>query len=233
MRQEDLMETNNKQDAKLSQNMHTLIKQNAYELSKVQGNILSAAENKEIKTIFVTSCYASEGKTVTAISMAYGLCANAKARVLLIDAHFDSPSLHKLFNLISSPGLSDLILYNAKYNEVIRKSEYYKLMLMSHGTEISNPLQIFNTSVFKDKLNFLKQNFDYIIFDGSSVFGSTDASVMASYFDGIVIVIECENTRWEVLHEAQEKVVKVGGNILGAVLNQRRYYIPKVLYGKI
>jgi len=227
------MGANNKQDTKLSQNFKTLLMRNLGELSKVQGNILSAAENREIKTIFITSCNSFEGKTVTALSMAYALSTEARAKVLLVDANLYSPKIYELFNLDSAPGLSDLILSNAKYSEAIKKTEYDNLFLMPHGTEISNPLQVFTSQLFENRLGFLKQNFDYTIFDGPSVLGFSDVSVIARYFDGVIFVIECEKTRWEVLREAKENIEKVGGNILGVVLNKRKYYIPRVLYGKI
>jgi len=224
---------NNKQIAKLSPKLSALIKRNQGELSKVQGNILSAAENREIKTIVVTSCHASEGKTITAITMGYALSTGANARVLLVDANLHSPQIYELLNLDSAPGLSDLFISNANYKEVIRRSEFSNLMIVPHGTEISNSLQVFTSELFENKLNFLKQNFDYIIFDGPSVFGSSDISVIAKYFDGIILTVECEKTRWEVLREATENIEKAGGNILGTVLNKRKYYIPRVLYGKV
>jgi Mrp family chromosome partitioning ATPase len=78
-----------------------------------------------------------------------------------------------------------------------------------------------------------KEKFDYVVFDGDSAMASSEAVILAKQFDGVVFVVECEKTKWEVLELAKEKITNVGGNILGVVLNRRRFYIPRGLYGKI
>ena len=227
---------NNNQTAgigKLPQDLKTLIMKNSVELSAIQGNMLSTATDREIKTILITSCSAFEGKTITAISMAYELSTEANARVLLVDGNLRYPKIHELFNVGSTPGLSDLVVSNAEYEEVIRKTEDENLIIIPHGTKISNPLDLFRSKMFKEKLDYLKQRFNYLIFDTCAALMSSHVSIIAKYFDGIILVIEAEKTRWEILQQAKEKINNVGGNILGAVLNKRKYYIPKALYGKI
>jgi Mrp family chromosome partitioning ATPase len=89
------------------------------------------------------------------------------------------------------------------------------------------------SDVFAGKLKSLMARFDYVVFDGDSLLTSSNASMIVKHFDGVVLVVECERTKWEVLRLAREKVQNVGGNVLGVVLNKRRYYIPRGLYGKI
>ena len=217
----------------LDKKLKSLITENFKELSSVEGNLLSVARGKDVKTFFITSCHPSEGKTVSAISMAYALATQAKTRVLLIDGNFHSPKIHELFSVNIVPGLSDLLLSNFDFSGLMKKTEYENLMIMSNGTDLSDKLNFFELGMLKDKLDPLRQRFDYIIVDGYSVFGSLDPSHIIKYFDGIIFVVECEKTRWEVLQQAKEKINNVGGNIVGAVLNKRKYYIPKKLYGKI
>jgi capsular exopolysaccharide synthesis family protein len=218
---------------KLSQSLKSLLMDNIGELSSVQANLLSASSDKDIKTLFITSCYALEGKTISAISMAYGLSTNANAKVLLVDGNPYSPKIHELFNVNRSPGLSDMLLSKAEYNELLIRTEYENLAIIPNGTKVSNMIDIFRSETFKDKLNFLKQRVDYLILDGPSVLSSSDASVISKHFDGVILVVECEKTRWEVVQLAKDRIDKIGGNILGIILNRRKYYIPKALYGKI
>jgi capsular exopolysaccharide synthesis family protein len=217
----------------LSQDLKTELMENGRELSAVEGNLLSVAESRHIKKIFITSCFTSEGKTVSAISMAYALSTSANAKVLLVDGNLHFPKIHELFNVKAIPGLSDLLIANADYSSVVRETEYQSLNIMPHGTGISDTLGVFRSKIFKDKLDFLSQSFDYIIFDGSSILSSSEAALTAKHFDGIILVIECEKTKWEVVQLAIEKIRNVGGIILGVVLNKRKFYIPKILYGKI
>jgi capsular exopolysaccharide synthesis family protein len=165
--------------------------------------------------------------------MAYGLSTNANAKVLLVDGNPYSPKIHELFNVNRSPGLSDMLLSKAEYNELLIRTEYENLAIIPNGTKVSNMIDIFRSETFKDKLNFLKQRVDYLILDGPSVLSSSDASVISKHFDGVILVVECEKTRWEVVQLAKDRIDKIGGNILGIILNRRKYYIPKALYGKI
>jgi len=218
----------------LSQNIKKQIAGNLLELSSVKGNLLSASGDREIKSLYVTSCHPQEGKTTYAMSMAYALSNEAYEKVLLVDGNFQSPKIHSLFNISSDPGLSDLLVAKTAYDEAVRKTEYENLDIIPIGSELPNILDVLTSREFNLELSSLKETSDndYVIFDGHSLFGTSDASVVSRFFDGIILVVECEKTRWEVVQLAKEKLTKAGGNIIGVVMNKRKYYIPKVLYGK-
>lgn len=76
------------------------------------------------------------------------------------------------------------------------------------------------------------EQFDHIIMDGHSLTGA-DTSMVASKFDGIALVVECEKTKWEIVKEASQKMTLTGGNVLGVILNRRKFYIPKFVYKKV
>lgn len=214
----------------LSPDIRDIVKENSKDLSSVEGNILSVSHNgKDIKTILVTSCTNSEGKTISAISMAYGLSNETNLKILLVDGNLRAPKLYNLFGVESEPGLSDFIIRNE--TNVFRNTEFNNLVVMPHGTATANPLDIYRSKDFKSRLDSLEKMFDYVIFDSHSILSASDTSIAARYFDGVVIVLECENTRREVLQTATEKIKKLNGNIIGVVMNKRKYYIPPALYG--
>jgi|WetSurSiteA1Bulk_404760.scaffolds.fasta_scaffold38098_2 protein-tyrosine kinase len=218
----------------LNENLKSAIFKNLKELSTIEGNIASFATDKQpIKTILVTSCSPLEGKTVSSISMALALSIEANAKVVLIEGNMSSPRIHELFNIDTVPGLSDLLISRSNLNEIMRKTEFKNLTIIPSGSDISKKLDVFETEKLQDLIGSLKKDFDYVIVDGQSVSGSSDVSIISKYFDGIVFVVECEKTRWEVLQQSKEKIKGVGGKILGVVLNKRIYYIPEKLYGKI
>jgi capsular exopolysaccharide synthesis family protein len=217
----------------LDRHIQQLIIENSRELSSIGGNLLSAASKKDIKTLLVTSSHPQEGKTISAVSMAYTLSSQVNSRVVLVDANFRSPKIHELFNETSTPGLSDMLLSDTSLNDTLVKTEYENLMLVPCGSSLSKDVDVRETEMFKSTLNAMKERFDYVIVDSCSVFGSSDISLIAKLFDGVILVIECENTRWEVVQQAKETINNVGGVVLGTVLNKRRYYIPKKLYGKV
>lgn len=216
-----------------NKNLKKLLLANLRELSTVEGNILGSAKGREIKSIMVTSPTALEGKTITAISLAYGLATENQAKVLLVDGNLRYPNIHKLLNVKAEPGLSDLFVSNAEYAETIMKTEDENLMVMPHGAKMYNSLDVYRSPMFKEKLDELKQKFDYVIFDCFSVQGSSDVSIAAKHFDGIILAVKCEKTRYESLQESIDKINQAGGHVLGTVLTKRRYYIPRMLYGKV
>ncbi len=215
----------------LSPDIKKLVEKNSRELSEIEGNLLGTSHDGQIRVFFITSCNASEGKTVTAISLAYALSQNARRKVLLIDGNLHTPRLHEIFSLDAGPGLTDLCC--GKVRDVERDTELQDLYVITHGSPVENTADLFRSEDFKTALDNLKKNFDYVIVDGCPVIGSSDALVSAKCFDGIILVVECEKTTWEIAETVQNKLKISGGNIIGAVLNKRKYYIPRFLYGKI
>jgi len=217
----------------LSDQVKRILDQNRGEISALEGNILSAAKGKEIKSIFVTSCRPGEGKTVSAVVVANALSEAANARVLLADVNLRSPKVHDLFGVESTPGLTDLLLSRKSEDEAIKGTEYPRLSILPCGTPQENLSDAFKPDTFAQKLASLRSKFDYVLCDGESVLSSSLVPMIARYFDGIIVIVECEKTKWEVLDLAKEKIANVGGNVLGVALNKRQYYIPRGLYDKI
>jgi len=206
-----------------------ILMQNFGALSGVQGSLVSAAANHETRSILVTSSNRGEGKTVTAIGMASALSTHTSAQVLLVDGNFSTPMLHEHFKIPQQPGLSEYLTSNIGLEDVVSPTDDPRLMLMPIGDPNTTLFDVIRSSNGQ-RMATLKSKFDYVICDSSAIFSSSDASLAAGFFDGIVLVVECERTRWEVVQDAKERLVKAGGNVLGVALNKRRYYIPKAIY---
>lgn len=206
------------------------------ELANIEGNLLSAAAGMEAHTILITSAVEEEGKSVTALNMAYALATFADARVLLIDGNLYAPSLCSLFHIQDSPGLSDIILALEKKsalpkrNDLFHATEIDNLYLMSSGAQVDKNIDVYKSISFEHKLSHVKDQFDYVIFDGPAFLGSSSVSQIAHYFDGMILVVKCESTTWEVVKLVKNKISQVGGKLFGAVLSRREYYLPKILY---
>ncbi len=209
-----------------------IVESNARELSSIDANMMGVSGGNSINTILITSCSAREGKTVSAVSMATALANKVGVKAVLVDADLQIPTLCKTFGIDSSPGLSDIILSGVELEKAMYATEFENLTVIPFGTEPKDKkLAMFETDKFKNIISSLKEKFDYVLVDGPAVFTSPAITLMAKHFDGILFVIECEKTRWEVLHEATKKLKNVGGNVFGVVMNKRKYYIPRWFYG--
>jgi protein-tyrosine kinase len=217
----------------LNDKLKRIVEKNQVELSGLGGNLLSAAQGKPIKSLLVTSCRSREGKTTSAVSVAHTLAMGGTGKVLLVDGNLRRPKLHTLFGCQAKPGLTDYLMSRADLGDVLKATEFPNLSVLPCDGDLSSLPDIFEAAVFEPKLAALKARFDFVVFDGGSVFDSSEVCLAARYFDGVVFVVECERTKWEVLDLAKSKVINVGGSVLGVILNKRRYYVPNMLYGRI
>ena len=198
-------------------------------LTSLQGSLLSAANGKGMRSLLVTSGRDQEGKSTIAIGLASALARQANARVLLVDGNFRRPALAGLFGLSEAPGLCEF-LTGASEEQVIQKTDEPRLSLLTTGGNGSIAELL---TKLPERLNSLYAGFDYVIFDGASTLTSSAAVLLARHVDGVVLVAECEQTKWEILSLCKEKLARLGGTVLGVVLNKRQFYIPGALYGKV
>ena len=210
------------------ESLDKILKQ-ADSLTSLQGSLLSAANGKGMRSLLVTSGRDQEGKSTVAIGLAVALARQANARVLLVDGNFRRPTLANLFDLSVAPGLREF-LTGSSGEQVIQKTNEPRLSLLTSGGSGSVAELL---TKLPDRLRALYEGFDYVIFDGDSTLTSSEAVLLARHVDGVVLVAECEQTKWEILALCKEKLTRLGGTVLGVVLNKRQFYIPGALYGKV
>jgi capsular exopolysaccharide synthesis family protein len=203
------------------------------EFVTVEGSILTAAKGDDIKTMFITSCHEGDGKSVTTSAMAMALTQGSINRVLLIDGNLARPRLHEMLHLDATPGLTDLLFGHAKVEDVIKMTAIPNLFCMPAGETDVDPVSFFRSPFFAYMLDKLQKKFDYIIFDGPDYMGRSESPFLATVFDGVILVVSYQDTRWKVAKIVKDRIHDVGGRVIGAVLNRRRYIIPESLYGAL
>ncbi len=215
----------------LSKTTSKILGANRVELDTLGGNLVSAAKGKLPKTILVTSSHPREGRTTTAIAVASALATEFHARVLLVDADTHTPSIHKCFDVEPAPGLSEC--FDNEHTEGIVKNGIERVDILPAGKKPNYSSRFFAGGNIKQLLEEWLQTYDHIILDTSSVLTTSTPTLLAPHVDGILLVTECERTKWQVLETAQNKLLGSGGNLLGIMLNKRRYYIPKIFYRSV
>jgi len=146
------------------------------------------------------------------------------------------PRAHEMFATSSAPGLSNLLVGNAKASEVIQETSTQGLWLMPAGTLPPNPAELLGSKRFKEFAAFLLQHFDWLIVDTPPVMAVTDATVAANLAHGVLFVVGAEMTSRRVASRAVEQLELGQAKFLGAVLNRvdlehnayyySRYYRP-------
>lgn len=171
------------------------------------------------RSLVVTSTAPAEGKTLVASNLAVGL-AMAGQRVVLIDADMRRPRLHEIFQRPQSPGISDLVMGSVKASEAIQPSAVPGMWLLPSGAIPPNPAELLSSPRFRDVLDALGRQFDWVIIDSPPTMAVIDASVVAHLAGGVLFVVASEKTSRPAAIKALEQLDVAKANFLGAVLNR-------------
>ena len=174
-------------------------------------------QQKPIKKVLITSAVPGEGKTATAANLAIVLARNAH-RVLLIDGDMRGPDTHKLFDLPSTPGLSEVLAGEADLDQALRCIDPPGLYYLPAGHPSGNPLPLLEGASLKTALEAAEAALDWVIVDSPPLNPFADAHCIASMADGLVLVVRWEFTPREELEQALTSLK--GLPLLGIVLNE-------------
>jgi capsular exopolysaccharide synthesis family protein len=153
--------------------------------------------------------------------------------VLLLDADRYHPTQHLFFNIHPGCGWQEVVRDNGSIDKALCQIGGTRLFISPSSQNFASNPQIFNSLLIDVFWKKLKQRFDLILVDSPPATTSTDGLVISSKVDGIVLVVEAEKTRWPVAENVRDRIKRSGGNILGIVLNKRRYYIPDFIYKRL
>jgi len=181
-------------------------------------NLLFSRKDDKFNTIAVVSAGAGEGKTTTVLNLAT-VFAQSNQRVVLVDSDLRRPSLHKQLRVSNAIGLTNYLLKQNKLEEVIQTTSLPTLDFLPSGKLPSSSLGILSSAQMKDLITELKQRYDFVFFDSPPIMGVSDASILASEVDMTLQVIQYRRYPQPMNIRAKGLIEKVGGNLLGIVLN--------------
>ena len=143
----------------------------------------------------------------------------AAARLDVQPTDLRRPTLHKLLRVSNSTGLTSYLLRQNKLEEVIQHTNLPTLDFVPSGKLPSSSLGILSSAQMKDLITELKQRYDFVFFDSPPIMGVSDASVLASEVDMTLQVIQYRRYPQPMNLRAKQLIDKVGGNLIGIVLN--------------
>jgi succinoglycan biosynthesis transport protein ExoP len=188
-----------------------------------------------VKTVVFTSSSPQEGKTTVSINLAITM-AQAGNKVLLIDGDFRRPVISKIFGIPSLPGLTDVILGNYKWRDIVRsitdlmmgKMTMEEIMvnpgldnlhIMTCGTIAPNPAELVSTKTNAEVIRETHEEYDFVIIDAPPVLAATDAALWGTKADGVIIVYQVGKVARGALKRAKAQIDNVKARIIGVVLN--------------
>jgi polysaccharide biosynthesis transport protein len=182
------------------------------------------------KVILITSALPQEGKTTTSVNTATVL-AQKGTRVLLVDADLRRPSIHKALGLGPRSGLSNVLTGGVSLPDAIcRSSVLPNLFVLPAGTPPPNPAELLASSQMVEVLAELRQHYDHIVLDTPPTLSVTDAVVLSTRADAVVLVIRCGQTTKPALRRSREILAQVNARVAGVLLNAVNLNSPEYYY---
>lgn len=195
-------------------------------------SVLLSAAGRAPKTVVVTSCVPSEGKTTTTINLAVTL-AQTGARVLVIDGDMRRPSVHGSFGVENKRGLSNVLsseMGEAEMLTLIQQEVESGLYLLTSGPVPPNPAELIGSDQMRHVLLELGKTFDHIVIDSPPVASFTDGILLSAIADGVILVIHANECSRKVVQRSRQALLDVGAKVLGVVLNRVNLRSPDYYY---
>jgi len=182
-------------------------------------NLEFTSLDKPLRSMVVTSASPEEGKSTTLANLAVTI-AQAGKRVLLVDCDLRRPSLHQIFNARPTPGFTDMMRDDALMNQPpLQETMVPNLWLLTSGTIPPNPAELIASRRMSEVIAALQQHADIVLFDAPPVIAVTDAAVLSSKVDAVLLVISAGKTKRDHAKKAKALLEKVNAHLIGTVLN--------------
>ena len=176
---------------------------------------------EESKVLLVTSSIPGEGKSFISSNLAAAFAQTGEP-TLLIDSDLRLGRVHKIFGVSNKIGLSNLLVDgdNVDYAAYVKKTDIPDLYVIPRGTVPPNPSELLNSTNAKIAVEFLRGNFQHIIFDGVPINGLPDSLIVAGLVDRVIIVSSANYTKIDELEDTKKALEKIDANIAGVVVNR-------------
>jgi capsular exopolysaccharide synthesis family protein len=183
-------------------------------------SLLLSSAGTPPRTILVTSSQPSEGKTTTAINTAF-ILAQTGVEVLIIDCDLRRPRLHAHFNMPNARGLTNALSGDAsEIDNLIQTFEQApNLKVLTSGPMPPNPAELLGSEEMRKLLKTLSEKFTHVIVDSPPAISFTDASILSTFVDGVILVVHGGRSSRAVVRRAKQQLLDIGANIFGVVLN--------------
>jgi capsular exopolysaccharide synthesis family protein len=193
-------------------------------------SLLLGLPDRPPRTLTITSCLPAEGKTLTAVNCA-AVLAQQGAKVLLVDADLRQPSIHKSFALSQDPGLTGILAGLCTKEEATAVSDLLpNLTVLPAGAPCPYPAEALASLRMAELLTYWGSRYDHIIFDTPPASMFTDAVVLSSHVDAVLLVARCGVTTQYALRHVRDLLQRSNATLAGVVLNgidrrnERCYY---------
>jgi protein-tyrosine kinase len=187
------------------------------EFRTLRSRLYQMREKMPLKKLLVSSSLPKEGKSFVAANLAQVMVKQHGRRVLLIDADLRGPKLHECLGAPSYPGLSDYLMGQTDEFSAVQRGPMENLFFIPAGTAVSTPAELVANGRLKFLLTRVESLFDWIIIDSPPAVPVSDASLLANFCDGVLLVVRSNVTPFDAARKARAEFRDK--QLVGVVLN--------------
>ncbi len=183
-------------------------------------NLQFAAVDRPLRVLMVTSPSPTEGKSLTVANLAVAL-AQADKRIILVDTDLHKPRLHRVFGLRNNVGITTALLEEHPVADgLLQPTAVPGLSVLTSGPLPPNPAELLGSARMRELLAHLSAQADVVLLDSPPPVALSDAAILSTQCDGVLLVFDAGSTRREVARRAVEALRRVNARVVGAVLNR-------------
>jgi protein-tyrosine kinase len=203
------------------------------EQMKLVHRIFPGAGQDSPRVVLFSAVEGSSGCAGLCARIAEILADRGEGPVCLVDANFDSPSLHTRFGTDNSNGLAEAALESRALQAFIQQIREPDLWLMPSGRGLDRLTFSAITDGVRTRMTELRAAFQYVLVQAGPVHPETSAMLISRWTDGVVLVVEANSTRREFAKQMKENVLAANVSLLGVVLNNRTFPVPDAIYRRL
>ena len=189
-------------------------------------------KDKGLKSLLLTSAEEGEGVTTTISNLGSYLANIAKHKVLIIDANLRNPRLHEFFKIKNDKGLGNILEVRNTFDSSVDRVNTHLSILTAGKTDL-NPVTLLDSHKMAEIFKLAKEQYKVILVDSPALNDHGDALMIASYVDATCLVVNEGKTRRQVVEASLDQLRQKKVNIIGAILNNRTFSIPQVIYDRV
>lgn len=192
---------------------------NTEQFNTIRTNIEFSNIDTQLKSIVLTSSNASEGKSTISANLAVAFARQGK-KVLLVDSDLRRPTIESTFGMVNPIGLTNYLTEREiSINDIFYKTSIENLYVIPSGPIPPNPSELIGSKKMNNLIEALAEAFDLVIYDAPPLLSVTDAQILSTKTDGVIITVRANKTDKEAVKQAVRMIEHVNGKIIGTILN--------------
>ena len=183
-----------------------------------------------IKSLLITDSEGSQDNAFIVVNIGTYIAQKTNNKVLIIDADLRESSVSKIFNISDNQGLNEVIEEKVLFEDAVHDLGS-NLYVLPSGKTVLNPVTLLDSSIMSKLIKTAEERYDLILINSAAGLKDfMDSVILSSITSAFAVVINEGKIRRQIILEAMAPLKQKKVKIIGAVLNNRRYVIPEIIY---